>query len=180
MGTMLAMFRGINVGGNNQVKMADLKLLHASLGLQDVTTYIQTGNVLFTSDAADTALLAHRIEDAFAEKFGFRASVIVRTASELQAVVEQSPFQDQPDKEPQWIVVMFLATCPDKAAQEDLRQSYGGPEEMHFIGQELYMYYPEGIGRSKLTITLIEKKLKTSGTARNWNTVMKLHELVQH
>lgn len=179
MGAMVAMFRGINVGGNHQVKMADLKLLHEELGLQQVVTYIQSGNVLFTSDAADPALLAQRIEDAFAERFGFRSRVIVRSAAELLAVVGNSPFQNRLDKPSKWLVVMFLAAHPDIAAQDDLVQSYTGPEELCVIGQELHMYYPEGMGRSKLTITLIEKKLKTSGTARNWNTVMKLLDMIQ-
>src|SRR6266581_4805711 len=154
----VSLFRGINVGGNKSVRMDALKELHESLGLQGVATYIQSGNVVFTSDDADPAQLARQIEQAFATKFGF---------------------QNQPMKESKWVVVMFLATHAVSTALEDIQKTYTGPEELHIIGQEAYIYYPEGIGRSKLTNTLLEKKLKTAGTARNWNTVLRLQQMMQ-
>jgi uncharacterized protein (DUF1697 family) len=77
------------------------------------------------------------------------------------------------------MVVLFLATRPESTAMEDLQKTYVGPEELCLIGQELYVYYPNGIGRSKLSLTLIEKKLKTIGTGRNWNTILQLQKLIQ-
>jgi len=177
MTAFISLFRGINVGGNHLVKMTDLKALHEVLGLRNVVTYIQSGNVVFTSDNADATQLQGSIEKAFEEKFGFRAYVLVRSSSELQTIVAKNPFQDQPNKESKWIAVMFLATPPDSAAQEDLLNVYSGPEEIFILGNEVYLYYSEGIGRSKLTHTFLEKKLKTSGTIRNWNTVLKLQEV---
>jgi len=175
----VSLFRGINVGGNKSVRMDALKELHESLGLQGVATYIQSGNVVFTSDDADPAQLARQIEQAFATKFGFQANVMVRTADQFSDIIDNNPFQNQPMKESKWVVVMFLATRPERTALEDLQKTYGGPEEICMIGQELYIYYPNGIGRSKLTLTLIEKKLKTMGTGRNWNTILQLQKMIQ-
>jgi uncharacterized protein (DUF1697 family) len=174
----VSLFRGINVGGHQQVKMDDLRALHTSLGLKDVITYIQSGNVVFSGDDEDTAQLARRIEDSFAQKFGFSTKVIVRTADELQDIIANNPFRDQPLKESKWVVVLFLTNRPDNMALEDLQKSYAGPEEYYLIGQELFVYYPDGIGRSKLTVPLIDKKLKTTGTGRNWNTILQLQKMM--
>src|SRR5437588_1829846 len=179
MTTCVSLFRGINVGGHQTIRMDELKELHESLGLRDVVTYIQSGNVVFTSDDADLAQLPRHIEDGFAKKFGFQVNVMVRTSAEFRELIENNPFQNQPMKESKWVVVMFLATRPERTALEDLQKTYGGPEELCMIGQKLYIYYPNGIGRSKLTLTLIEKKLKTSGTGRNWNTILQLQKLIQ-
>src|SRR6266567_5384894 len=175
----MSLFRGINVGGNRTIRMDELKDLYASLGLKDVVTYIQSGNVVFTSDDADLAQLPGQIEDGFAKKFGFHAKVIVRTSAELRDIIDNNPFQNQPMKESKWVTVIFLATRPDSTAQEDLQKTYVGPEELYIIGQELYIYYTNGIGRSKLSLTLIEKKLKTIGTGRNWNTILQLQKMIQ-
>ena len=175
----VSLFRGFNVGGNRIVPMNELKSLHEALGLRDVVTYIQSGNVVFTNDETDPAQLASQIEEAFAQKFGFRSQVIVRTASELEETIANSPFQNQPEKESNRVLVLFLTTRPESNTLEDLKKSYSGPEEMYLIGQELFVYYPDGMGRSKLTLPLIEKKLKTAGTGRNWNTVLRLKEMMQ-
>lgn len=179
MTTFVSLFRGINVGGHQVVRMDELKALYESLGFRDVVTYIQSGNVVCTGDDADPAQLSRQIEDAFAQKFGFQARVIVRTATELQKIIENNPFQNQPAKESNRVLVMFLAAPPESAVQEDLHKAYAGPEEIHIVGQEVYIYYPNGMGRSKLSHTLIEKKLKTVGTGRNWNTVLQLQKMMQ-
>ena len=179
MTAFVSLFRGINVGGNRQVKMADLKAMHESLGLKDVIPYIQSGSVVFTSDNAHPERLQRQIEDTFEQKFGFHSAVMLRTSAELSEIIDKNPFQGQPGKESKWVVVMFLAAHPDDTAQEALLKSYLGPEELHITGKSMYIYYPDGIGRSKLTNTLIEKKLKTPGTARNLNTVLQLQKLMQ-
>ncbi|TMD48926.1 MAG: DUF1697 domain-containing protein [Chloroflexi bacterium] len=175
----VSLFRGINVGGHQTVPMNELKELHEALGLKDVVTYIQSGNVVFSSDEADLAQLPRQIEDGFAKKFGFQVKVMVRTSAELQDIIDNNPFQNQTMKEPKLMVVLFLATHPESTAMEDLQKTYVGPEELCLIGQELFVYYPNGIGRSKLSLTLIEKKLKTIGTGRNWNTILQLQKLIQ-
>jgi uncharacterized protein (DUF1697 family) len=179
MTTFVSLFRGINVGGHQSVRMDALKELHESLGLQAVETYIQSGNVVFTSDDASVTQIQKDIEDGFAQKFGFQVKVIVRTAEEFNMMIENNPFRNQPMKESKWVVAMFLASHPISTAQEDIQKTYTGPEELHITGQEVYIYYPEGIGRSKLTNSFLEKKLKASGTARNWNTVLRLQKMMQ-
>lgn len=179
MATFVALLRGINVGGHQQVRMTDLKELYEASGCENVVTYIQTGNVVFTSNGTDPTQLANRLEESFTQKFGFRAAVVVRTAAQFNAIVEHNPFQAQLAQEPKWVVVLFLAGQPAVTALVDLRQAYAGPEEFQIIGQELYLYYPEGIGRSKLSNVLLEKKLQTAGTARNWNTVLQLQKILQ-
>src|SRR6266516_8046438 len=179
MTAFVSLFRGINVGGHQKIRMDELKDLHVSLGLKDVVTYIQSGNVVFTSDNADPAQLPGQIEDSFAKKFGFRVKVMVRTSAELNDIIANNPFQNQPTKESKWVVVIYLTTHPEKTALEDLQKTYVGPEELYLIGQELYIYYANGIGRSKLSGSFIEKKLKTIGTGRNWNTILQLQKLIQ-
>ena len=179
MTSYVSLFRGINVGGNQTVRMDALKELHTSLDLRDVQTYIQSGNVVFASDGADATQIQKDIEDGFAQKFGFQAKVMVRTADEFNVLIENNPFQNQPMKESKWVVAMFLASHPISTAREDIQKTYTGPEELHIMGQEVYIYYPEGIGRSKLTNTFLEKKLKTMGTARNWNTVLRLQKMME-
>jgi uncharacterized protein (DUF1697 family) len=159
--------------------MEALKGLHTSLDLRDVQTYIQSGNVIFTSDNSNIAQVQQIIEDGFAQTFGFRVKVMVRSASEFNAIIENNPFQNEPMRESNRIIALFLASDPSSTALEDIQKVYTGPEEIHIIGQEAFIYYPEGMGRSKLTNTLLEKKLKTVGTARNWNTVLKLQKMME-
>ena len=179
MTAFVSLFRGINVGGHQGIRMGELKALYESLGFKDVATYIQSGNVVFTSDDADVARLQGQIEDGFEKKFGFHVEVFVRTSAELRDIIDKNPFQGQQSKESKWVVVMFLAAHPDDTAQEDLLKTYAGPEEIFIIGKEMYIYYPNGIGRSKLSHGFIEKKLKTFGTARNWNTILQLQKMMQ-
>jgi len=180
MTAFVSLFRGINVGGQHKVRMDELKDVHESLGFKDVFPYIQSGNVVFNSDEAVLARLRREIEDGFEKKFGFHVEVFVRTSAELSDIIEKNPFQSQQSKESKWIVVLFLAARPDDTAQEDLLKTYAGPEEIFIAGKEVYIYYVNGIGRSKLSHNFIEKKLKTVGTARNWNTILQLQKLLQH
>jgi uncharacterized protein (DUF1697 family) len=179
MTAIVSLFRGINVGGHHKIRMDELKGVHEALGFKDVISYIQSGNIVFTSDDADVARLRGQIEDGFEKTFGFHVEVIVRTSAELREVIEKNPFQNQPDRESKLVVVLFLAAHPGATAQEDLLKTYAGPEELFITGQEMYIYYPDGIGRSKLSLSLIEKKLNTVGTARNWNTILQLQKLLQ-
>ena len=180
MAAFVSLFRGINVGGHHKIRMDELKELYEALGFKDVLPYIQSGNVVFTSDEADLVRLRRQIEEGCEKKFGFHVEVIVRTSAELREIIDNNPFQSQQSKESKWVVIMFLAARPDETAQEDLLKTYVGPEELFIIGKEVYIYYTEGIGRSKLSHSLIEKKLKTVGTARNWNTILQLQKLIQH
>lgn len=180
MSAFVSLFRGINVGGYHKISMDELKALHESLGLKDVLPYIQSGNVIFKSNVTDLARLRREIEDGVERNFGFHVEVIIRASDELKAIIDKNPFQNQPSKESKWVTVMFLADRPDDIAQQDLLRTYVGPEELFIMGKELYIYYANGIGRSKLSHSFIEKKLQTLGTGRNWNTILQLQKLIQH
>ena len=175
MQTYIALIRGINVGGHKQVKMAELKTKCESLGLRDVRTLLQSGNVVFRTSGGDRAKLAKKIEAVL----GVDAKVILRTAEELRSAVAKNPMVREAESDPSHFIVTFLAARPAATAMTELRDAYNGPETMQLHGAELYIHYGRGVGTSKLTNTLIERKLGVAGTARNWNTVTKLAALAE-
>jgi uncharacterized protein (DUF1697 family) len=173
------MLRGVNVGGHNKIKMEALRALYESLGLLDAQTYIQSGNVVFRTKERDFALLAKRIGNGIERSFGFRPDVIVRTSAELRDVIARNPFATRPGIDPGKLLVTFLSGDPDADARDKVLKIKVDPEELRLMGRELYIHYPNGMGRTKLPAALIERTLKTSGTGRNWNTVTKLLEMAE-
>jgi len=178
MTVIVSMLRGVNVGGHNKIKMDALRALYVSLGLQNPQTCIQSGNVVFRVDGRSLPLLAKRIEEGIERRFGFRPAVIVRTSSEMRRVIARNPFAARRDLDPSKVLVTFLATNPGKEARDKLLGIKTDPEELRIEGRELYIYFPNGMGQSKLP-ALIEKALRTPGTGRNWNTVRKLLEIAE-
>jgi len=178
--TLLALVRGINVGGFNRVAMADLRRLAERLGCKDVRTLLQTGNLVFRDAARDTAGLEQRFERAAAGQLGLKdPAFFVRTAEEWTALVRQNPFPDEAERDPGHLLAVLLKDAPRPAAVTALRAAIPGREQVAARGRTAYFYYPDGVGRSKLTPALIEKHLPGRGTARNWNTVLKLLELAR-
>lgn len=177
MPVVISLLRGVNVGGHNKIKMDALRALHESLGLPDAQTYVQSGNVISRTEARDLVLLSKRIENAIERTFGFRPAVILRTSSELRDVIARNPFATRRGIDPSKLLVTFLATDPGREARDKVLKIKADPEELRISGRELYIYYPNGMGRSKLSLAVIEKTLKTSGTGRNWNTITKLLEI---
>ena len=175
MTTFIALIRGINVGGHKKIKMADVKSLCEKLGLDDVRTHLQSGNVVFRTSKTDRAKLASDIEKAL----GLDARVILRSAAELRKAIEANPMLADAQSKPSGFIVMFLDGKPAANAMQSLRDAYAGPEEMQLHGAELYIRYGDDMGRSKLTNALIERRLGVAGTARNWNTVTKLLEMAE-
>jgi uncharacterized protein (DUF1697 family) len=173
MPVFIALIRGINVGGHKKIRMADLKTSCEALGLRDVRTLLQSGNVVFQTDIKDRARLAKEI----AGVLGVEAKVILRSAEELRKVVAANPMPEEAKRGPSGFIVVFLSRKPSAAAMQSLRDAYSGPEKMQLHGAELYIEYGSGMGQSKLTNVLIERKLGVTGTARNWNTVTKLLEM---
>jgi uncharacterized protein (DUF1697 family) len=169
----IALIRGINVGGNKMLKMAGVKSAFEELGLQNVRTHLQSGNVVFQSDSKDRVRLGKDLEAAL----GIEAKIILRTAAELRKAIAANPLPEDAEREPSHFIVTFLSAKPTAAAMKALRDGYSGPEKMELLGAELYIHYGDGMGRSKLTNALIERKLGVSGTARNWNTVTRLMEM---
>ena len=179
MAVIISMLRGVNVGGHNKIKMDALRALYASLKLRDAQTYVQSGNVIFRTDERDVSRLTKRIEDGIERKFGFRPNVILRTAAEMRDVIARNPFAKRRGIEPSKLLVSFLASDPGEEAQEKVRQMKCDPEELRIEGRELYIYFPNGIGRSKLPWAGLGKMLKTAGTGRNWNSVRKMLEMAE-
>lgn len=175
---IISMLRGVNVGGHNKIKMDALRDLYESLGLRDPQTYVQSGNVVFRAETKDLAPLAKRIEDAIERTFGFRPSVVLRTTSELRDAIAKNPFAKRRGMEASRLLVTFLAAVPGPEARDEVLRIKADPEEVRIDGRELYVYFPDGMGRSKVW-PAIEKALKKSGTGRNWNTVTKLLEIAE-
>ncbi len=178
MTTHIALLRGINVGGHKPVPMAELRALLTRLGLADVRTLLQSGNAVFRSDAHSGAALERLLEEAVEEHMGVAAAVVVRTAKEWRRIVRENPFPDAAERDPGHLLVMCCKARLEPRDVAALQRTITGREVVHATGQELYAIYPDGAGRSRLTNTLIEKTLGTRGTARNWNTVLKLARAV--
>ena len=171
----ISMLRAVNVGGTSRIKMDALRAVYESIGLNDVRTLLQSGNVVFRSSLNDRERLVKRITQELERQLELQVDVIVRTLAELADIVERGPVLS-PHADPSKLLVMFLSGVPDAAAQAALGKWHKGPEMLEMRGPEIYLYYPEGVGRSKLSGAVIENKLNTSGTARNWNTLQKLLE----
>ncbi len=179
MSAVICLLRAVNVGGRNKCPMQALRALCESLKLDNPQTYVQSGNVLFRTKERNLARLAARFQSAFEKKFGFRTEVILRTAAEMKAAVQRNPFTKRAAEEPARLSVLFLAEKPLSGAAAILAKLPRGREEMRLEGRELYIYFPDGMGRSKLQWSTLGEKLGTSVTARNWNTVRTLAEMAE-
>jgi len=179
MGRYIALIRGINVGGHKRVAMSDLRGMATQLGFLDVRTLLQSGNLVFRSATTSGAELERLLEVEAEKRLGLKADFLVRTAGEWDEIVARNPFRAEAEHDPAHLVVMLLKDSPDSKSVELLQAAINGPEIIRADGKQLYIVYPDGIGRSRLTHTLIEKKLGMRGTARNWNTVLKLANLTE-
>lgn len=178
MPVIIAMLRAVNVG-KRQIKMEDLRTLCTSLKFRDPQTYVQSGNIVFSTDQNDLTKVAKCLEDAIEKKYGFRSEAILRTPAELREVIAKNPFAEREGIEPSKLLVTFHVHDPGKAARDQVLAIQADTEELHFIGRELYIYFPNGMGRTKLPLAKMQKIVKTLGTARNWNSVTNLLEMAE-
>jgi uncharacterized protein (DUF1697 family) len=167
----VALLRSVNVGGRS-LSMAKLREVAVSLGHTDVSTYIQSGNLLFT---AKRAVTSKQLEGVIAKEFGIDVPVMVRTPADLRRVIKGDPF---PKADRSKVHVGFMAAKPPAAAVKLIDAERFLPEEVAVKGCELYFHLPNGMGRSKLPIH-VGQKLKVPTTVRNWNTVTKLLDLLE-
>ncbi len=178
MPVLISMLRGVNVVGRHKIKMDDLRSLYESLKLESPRTYIQSGNVIFRtrlqSSEKNSQVLARKIQNAIEGTFGFRPEVMLRTAEELRKAIAASPFAAGRNLEPSKLLITFLTAEPGLDARAALAKLKGHPEEVHLRGRELYIYFPNGVGQSKLRWSNVEKLTQTTGTARNLNSVTKM------
>jgi uncharacterized protein (DUF1697 family) len=177
MQTYIALLRAINVGGNSKIAMADLKAMLADLGVDNPQTVLQTGNLVFQTATSTCDKLEDKFEKALAERFELTTDVFVRTAEEWRHAIAANPFAKEAANDPSHLLIMPLKKAPTKPMVQELQTAIHGREFVAAVGRELFIVYPDGIGRSKLTNKLIETRLATRGTGRNWNTALKLEQL---
>ncbi|MHB8418396.1 MAG: DUF1697 domain-containing protein [Myxococcales bacterium] len=172
----VALLRGINVGGRHALPMTELAALFQGAGAREVTTYIQSGNVIFRATAQVAAKVPAAAAAAIRERWGFESPVLLRSAPELRAVIEGNPFLAAGEN-PDFLHVAFLpkAPAPDRAAALDPKRSPG--DRFAVLGREVYLCCPKGYGQTKLTPQWLDGKLATVSTVRNWRTTRKLLEL---
>lgn len=177
MTTYITVLRAINLGAHNRIKMADLKAMLEKLKLQDPATLLLSGNAVFKCAGSSSDALEQQLEAASTRHLKVTTDYFVRSAAEWQAIIKANPFPSEATSDPGHLVMMCLRDAPSPAAVKGLQEKIKGREVVRAKGKHAYFIYPDGIGRSKLTIAVIEKALGTRGTARNWNTVLKLGEL---
>jgi uncharacterized protein (DUF1697 family) len=171
----ISILRGINVGGSRSIPMAELKTLYEALNFKRVTTYIQSGNVIFKCD--EVAGLSLRIENKIRERYNYEVPVILRTLDEMKEILKRNPYIKEEGIHQDKLHVTFLKEYPHPELIDKIKTN--GYENDRFVveANEVFLYCPNGYGRTKLTNSFFESKLKVVATTRNWNTVNKLVEL---
>ena len=169
----IALLRGINVGGNRKIAMADLRTALETAGFQEVRTYIQSGNVVLKHDGTHDDQV-QKIQQVIAERFGFEVHVVVRSAAEWRDVLKNNPFINQTDH----LHVAFLASQPQQEFLNLLEQTPVGEDRWEIRENNFYLFYPNGTANAQLTHAILEKKLKVSATVRNWRSVQKLGDML--
>jgi uncharacterized protein (DUF1697 family) len=176
----ISMLRGINVGGHRKVDMKELKALYEAMGFKKVSTYIQSGNVIFQTGKKSTAQqVAEKIEEGIFKKYQFEVSVIIRKMEELEKSILNNPFIGKRGIDIQKLHLTFLDKEPSLADWDQIKGLDRLPDQFMLVGKEIYLYCPGGYGITKLTNGFFENKLKVKATTRNWNTVNQLLQLAK-
>ena len=177
MNTIIALLRGINVGGNNKLPMKELREVLTKMGLKDVQTYIQSGNVVFRSDTADMGKLSESITAAIQNSHGFAPRIILLTAGSLRQAIAANPFPEG-ESEPKSLHLFFLASPPENPDIAKIESLKSDTENYKLIGSVFYLHAPDGIGRSKLA-EKVERALGVPATARNWRSVCQIMAIAE-
>ena len=178
MAIYVALLRSVNVAGHGRISMDQLRASFESLGFADVATYIQTGNVVFSTPVRTAGTLVEAIEGRLDEVFGVAPAVILRSAAQIRAVENGSPYAAQ-GMDPTRHHVTFLAAQPDAVALARFDPPPSGHDELVVDGREVYVHTPDGYGRTKYSGAFLERRLGVLSTTRNWNTVTKLSAMVR-
>jgi uncharacterized protein (DUF1697 family) len=173
----IALLRAVNLAGSSSVAMSDLRSVMAGLGFE-AKTLLQSGNLVFDAGAQKAAALERLIETELAEKLSLKTEIFVRSRKEWRALIAANPFPKEAQADPGHLVLIALRDKAKPADVKALQAAIKGRETVAAAGRVLYAVYPDGIGRSKLTMAAIEKALGTRGTGRNWNTVLKIAALI--
>ncbi len=171
------MLRGINVSGQKKIRMVELQKLYESLDLVNVRTYVQSGNVVFDSTEPDASKLAELIESHIEQAFGFQVVVFVRDAEELRRIINSNPFVNPRNEDPDKLHVTFLYRVPSASAWNILNAPDNETDEFVPGEREIFLFCPNGYGRTKLSNSFFERKLGVPATTRNWRTVNALYAM---
>jgi uncharacterized protein (DUF1697 family) len=172
MQTFISLLRGVNMAGHNKIKMTDLSSLYKKIGFKDAETFIQSGNVVFSNpENLSEADLTAKIEEAISKKFKYNIPVIIRTTEELREIISLNPFVNEENFNPEKLAVIFLYEKPSEAQIEKVKNVNFPPDKFMIAGKEIFIYCPNGFGKSKIYTGFFENKMKVSGTGRNWNTI---------
>ena len=174
----IALLRGVNVGGKNKLPMKPLSALCEAHGCTAVQTYIQSGNIVFRAKSKTAAAFPGALKAQIKKDFGFETTVILRTAEEMRAVTENNPYL-KPAVDTKFLHVTFLADEPDLTDVVKLNPVCEKNEAFSLRGKEIFLYLPNGMGRSKMASYAFDKILRTVGSTRNWQTVNKLLALAE-
>lgn len=177
MPTFISLLRGINVSGQRKIRMADLKVAYEAIDLTDITTYLQSGNVVFRCRQRNSAKVATMLEQQIESCFGFEVTVMVRTAGDLRRIMAANPYAAQAKKDPAKVHVTFLASPPTAAMVKTVEEVDARGDEFSMGREEVLLHCPNGYGRTKLNNAFFERKLKMPATTRNWKTVEALNEM---
>jgi uncharacterized protein (DUF1697 family) len=168
------------MAGHNRINMTDLSALYKKLGFKDAETFIQSGNVVFSSPENQSGTdLTVKIEKAISKKFNFNIPVIIRTPEELRKIISFNPFIDEENFNPEKLAVIFLYEKPSEAQIEKVITVNYPPDRFIITGKEIFIYCPNGFGKSKIYTGFFENKMKVTGTGRNWNTINALLKIAE-
>lgn len=175
----IALLRGINVSGKNIIPMVELRTLCEGLGWQNVQSYIQSGNLVFEADTVASEL-EHQLEAAIEKRFRFTVPVIVRSDKQWQSYIAANPFQKEIENNAKFVHLLLAKSPPPASVAETLTDFAANGEQVRLVGNGLWIYYAGGVGRSKITPAKLDKAAGSPVTARNWNTVVKLGEMLEN
>jgi uncharacterized protein (DUF1697 family) len=179
MNLYISILRGINVSGQKLIKMDILKQMYENLNFENVRTYVQSGNVIFLSKQNDPKKLENIISSQIKSDFGLDVPVIVFNVETLESIIENNPFIKDKSKDISFLHVTFLADRPTHIDKNSLKEKQQENEEIEFTNQAVYLYCPNGYGKTKLNNNFLETKLKVTSTTRNWKTTNELLKIAK-
>ena len=177
MSVFATFLRGVNMAGHCKIKMTDLSKLYRKLGYKNAVTYIQSGNVVLSSQES-AEMIASKIEKGIMDEFGYTVPVMIRSVGEFEKIYRLNPFISENDFDPAKSSVIFLNSEPDQIQISKMAGVDYPPDRFFIIGKEIFIYCPNGFGRTKLYTNFFEARMKVTGTARNWKTVEAINEMI--
>lgn len=179
MTTYISILRGINVSGQKSIRMKSLQEMYENLGVQDVKTYVQSGNVVFRSPDPKPEKLEDKISRLIEKEFGFNVPVMVMSMDQLKKIIANNPLSKDPRKDPSFLHITFLASEPQHIKMDIIESKKSNGEEIVISGKAIYLYCPNGYGKTKLSNNFLETTLQVTATTRNWKTSRQLLSMAE-